>query len=156
MWKMQLIDEDHLLIKYAIEDVVTLKLPEPNSQVAFYVFYNIWKCQVVGFFDNKSDDLLYLFENFCDNFRNVNQAQHTSSPSNNIYVNLMHQRFKQTILGAKGSSFSEATKRLLAQLPISAQSYSTSPYLDMSLFSYDDKWVSALERPKACAEYPIR
>ena len=45
---------------------------------------------------------------------------------------------------------------MLAQLPISAQSYSSSPYLDLSLFSYDDKWVSAMERPKACGEHPIR
>lgn len=45
---------------------------------------------------------------------------------------------------------------MLAQLPISAQSYSSSPYLDLSLFSYDDKWVSVMERPKACGEHPIR
>ena len=28
IWKMQLLDEDHLLIKYASEDVVTLRLDE--------------------------------------------------------------------------------------------------------------------------------
>ena len=36
------------------------------------------------------------------------------------------------------------------------QSYSASPFLDLSLFSYDDKWVSVMERPKACGEHPIR
>ena len=41
-------------------------------------------------------------------------------------------------------------------MPISAQSYSCSPYLDLNLFSYDDKWVSVLERPKVCGEYPIK
>ena len=51
---------------------------------------------------------------------------------------------------------SEARKRVLAQLPISAQSYSPSPLLDLSLFSYDEKWVSVMERPKACGEHPIR
>ena len=65
-------------------------------------------------------------------------------------------RFKQTIVSAKYGGETEATKRLLAQLPISAQSYSSSPYLDLSLFSYDDKWVSVIERPKTCGEYPIR
>lgn len=50
----------------------------------------------------------------------------------------------------------EAVKRILAQLPISAQSYSCSPYLDLNLFSYDDKWVSVMERPKTCGDYPIR
>ena len=59
------------------------------------------------------------------------------------------------MIGARGGGVQEATKRILAQLPISAQSYSSSQYLDLSLFSYDDKWVSSMERPKACAEFPI-
>nr|KAF6410729.1 hypothetical protein HJG63_009171 [Rousettus aegyptiacus] len=28
--------------------------------------------------------------------------------------------------------------------------------LDLSLFSYDDKWVSVMERPKTCGDHPIR
>lgn len=56
----------------------------------------------------------------------------------------------------KGGGNIEATKRINAQLPISAQSYSSSPYLDLSLFSYDDKWVSIMERPKAASEFPIK
>lgn len=159
MWKMQLLDDDHLLIKYASEDVVTLKVGEPNSHASFYVIFNIWEKKVLACYLNTSEDLLHLFENFCDSFRNAqlnSETQFTSSPSNNIYANLLHQRFKQTIIGAKGGGPTEATKRLLAQLPISAQSFSSSPYLDLSLFSYDDKWVSVMERPKAFAEYPIR
>lgn len=34
--------------------------------------------------------------------------------------------------------------------------FSYSPYLDLALFSYDDKWVSVMERPKACGDHPIR
>ncbi|XP_058825968.1 DET1 homolog [Topomyia yanbarensis] len=159
MWKMQLLDDDHLLIKYASEDVVTLKIIEPNNHSSIFVIYNIWKNQIIGIYGNQSHELLFLYENFCDSFRNANlahQTQFTCSPSNNIYSNLIHQRFKQTMIGARGGGVQEATKRILAQLPISAQSYSSSPYLDLSLFSYDDKWVSAMERPKACAEFPIR
>ena len=80
------------------------------------------------------------------------QDGYTSSPSNNIYAHLIQQRFKQTIVSAKNGGANEARKRVLAQLPISAQSYSPSPFLDLSLFSYDDKWVSVMERPKACGE----
>lgn len=72
------------------------------------------------------------------------------------FIRLMQQRFKQTIVNARYGGLTEATKRLLGQLPISAQSYSSSPYLDLSLFCYDDKWVSMMERPKACGELPIR
>lgn len=159
MWKMQLLDEDHLLIKYAIEDVVTLKAHDPNSQMAFFVFYNIFDSKIIGVYNNsgnrKSEELLYLYENFCDSFRNVRQ-QYTSSPNNSEHVKLLHERFKRTLTVPKPSGQMESTKRLLAQLPIAAQSYSTSPYLDMSLFSFDDKWVSSLERPKACGEHPIK
>lgn len=73
-----------------------------------------------------------------------------------IIICLLIFRSKQTVISAKGGSHVEATKRVLAQLPISAQSFSCSPYLDLSLFSYDDKLVSVMERPKACSEYPIR
>ena len=45
---------------------------------------------------------------------------------------------------------------MLAQLPINAQSYSSSPYLDLSLFSYEEKWVSVMERPKVCGDHPIQ
>lgn len=159
MWKMQLLDEDHLLIKYASEEVVSLKVLEPNSHPSFFVFYSIPDSRVLEVFDNTSRDLLHLFENFCDMFRNT-QVQSDSlfpcSPSNNIYAKLLQQKCKQTIISARGGGAIEATKRMLAQLPISAQSYSCSPYLDLNLFSYDDKWISVMERPKACGEYPIR
>ncbi|XP_041763088.1 DET1 homolog [Anopheles merus] len=159
MWKMQLLDDDLLLIKYAHEDVVTLKAHEPNSQYSMFVVYHIWDMQIVAVYSNQSTQLLELYEHFCDSFRNASHNHRTPfacSPSNNLYSRLLHTRFKQTIIGARGGSEVEATKRILAQLPISAQSYTSSPYLDLGLFSYDDKWVSAMERPKACAEFPIR
>lgn len=159
LWKMQLLDENHLLIKYASEDVVTLKSTDANSQYSFFVVYNILESKVLAVYENTSKELLELFENFCDSFRNTSiysETQFTCSPSNNLYARLIQHRFKQTIISAKFGGKTEATKRLLAQLPISAQSYSSSPYLDLSLFSYDDKWVSVMERPKACGEHPIR
>lgn len=159
MWKMQLLDEDHLLIKYASEEVVTLRASEPNSQSSFFVIYNMPESKILEVYENTSESLLQLFENFCDSFRNArlySESQFTCSPSNNLYAKLTQQRFKQTIVRAIYGGKTEATKRILAQLPISAQSYSSSPYLDLSLFSYDDKWVSVMERPKAYGEYPIR
>ncbi|XP_060062548.1 DET1 homolog [Ylistrum balloti] len=159
MWKMQLLDENHLLIKYASEDVVTLKISDPNSQPSFFVVYNMVTTEVLTVCENISEDLLELFENFCDLFRNAtlhDGAQFTCSASSNIYARQIQQRFKHTIINAKFGGHTEAVKRLLAQLPISSQSYSCSPYLDLALFSYDDKWVSQMERPKACGDYPIR
>ncbi|XP_033120699.1 DET1 homolog [Anneissia japonica] len=157
MWKMQLLDEDHLLIKYSSEAVVSLLSQDPNSLPSFFVVYNMVTTEVIAVFDNTSKQLLELFENFGDLFRNASLhtfAQFTCS--SNIYARQIQERFKHTIINAKFGGHTEAVKRLLAQLPISSQSYSSSPYLDLALFSYDDKWVSAMERPKTCGDHPIR
>ena len=69
---MQLLDETHLLIKYASEEVVTLRSSEPNSQVSFFVVYNFKSTEVVSVYENTSDDLLNMFEHYCDFFRNTN------------------------------------------------------------------------------------
>ncbi|XP_017786088.1 PREDICTED: DET1 homolog [Nicrophorus vespilloides] len=159
IWKMQLLDENHILLKYASEDVVTLKSNDASSQPSFYVVYNMVESKVLAIYENISKELLDLLENFCDNFRNAhvyNDSRFSCSTANNIYARLLHHRFKQTIISAKYGGKTEAIKRILGQLPISAQSYSSSPYLDLSLFSYDDKWVSIMERPKPCGEHPIR
>ncbi|KFM73412.1 DET1-like protein, partial [Stegodyphus mimosarum] len=159
MWKMQLLDKSHLLIKYASEDVITLRLPDPNSQPSFFVVYNMLTTKVLAIYENTSEQLLSIFETFCDLFRNAAlhaPSQLSCSPSNNVYARTLQHRFMQTIVNAKFGGRTEAVKRLLAQLPISSQSYSISPYLDLSLFSYDDKWVSVMERPKACGDQPIR
>ena len=71
MWKMQLLDEKHLLIKYASEDVVTLQIQDPNSQPSFFMVYNMETTQVLGVYENTSEELATLFETFCDMFRNA-------------------------------------------------------------------------------------
>ena len=104
MWKMQLLDENHLLIKYASEEVVTLRTSDPNSQPSFFVVYNMVSTEVIAVFENTSEELLELFENFCDMFRNATlhcEAQFTCSASSNLYARQIQQRFKQTIINAK-------------------------------------------------------
>ena len=115
--------------------------------------------KVIAVYENTSTELLDMFEKMCDYFRNTfhqSLSQLTCSPSNNMYARQIQQRYKQTMVNARKGGHSEAVKRLLAQLPISAQSYTCSPYLDLSLFSYDEKWLSVMERPKTCSDHPIR
>lgn len=176
MWKMQLLDENHILIKYASEDVVTLRQADANiSEPQFFAVYNIMESRVLAVYENSSSELLSLYEDFSDHFRNAclhRPTQFTCNPSNNLYARLHHfryallsaeaqllmlmSRYKNTITFAKFGGQVEAVKRILAHLPISAQSYTVSPYLDYSLFSYDDKWISVIERPKQFGEHPIR
>ncbi len=159
LWKMQLLDSDHLLLKFAGEDVVTLKSTDPMSQPALIAIYNIHTTQFHSVFENISDDLLKVYEDNADYFRvpiSHPMSRDVSSVSNDRHARAVHMKFKQTITNARYGGRTEATRRLLGQLPACSQCHSSSPYLDLALFSYDDKWVSALERPKNVADNPIR
>uniref|UniRef100_A0A0K2T8W2 DET1 homolog [Megachile rotundata] n=1 Tax=Lepeophtheirus salmonis TaxID=72036 RepID=A0A0K2T8W2_LEPSM len=156
IWKMQLIDEDHILLKYASEEVVTHRKSESNSQLSFFVIYDRKNTRILSIYDNNSKELVEIFEQHCDFFRNSSESRIASSPSNNVYAALIQKKFKRTISNAKNGSITEARKRILARLPISAQSCSSSPYLDLFLFSYDEKFVSVMERPKGCGDHPIQ
>lgn len=43
---MQMLDENHLLLKYASEDVIVMKTAENSSQLSLFVFYNIVTTEV--------------------------------------------------------------------------------------------------------------
>lgn len=68
---MQLLDEKHLLIKYASEEVVTLRVQDPNSQPSLFMVYDMESTKVLAVYENTSEELMELFENFCDMFRNA-------------------------------------------------------------------------------------
>jgi de-etiolated-1 len=155
LWKMQLLDDSHLLLKYATEDVVTMRQSDSISQPALFGIYNIATTEFLHIYDNTSESLLRLYELNVDHFRTAvshPHCQQISSVANSSHARALQHKFKQTMMGAKYGERMEATRRLLGQLPICCQSYSCSPYLDLSLFSYDYKWISALERPKLCCE----
>lgn len=159
LWKMQLLDSEHLLLKYTTEDIVTLKQNDPTSQPAFFAIYDIKLTAILAVYENTSENFLRIYESQADSFRSPVShplAHYTSSVSNNLHARAFHMKFKQTITNAKYGGKAEATRRLLGQLPICSQSFSSSPYLDLGLFSYEDKWVSPLERPKQCGDTPVR
>lgn len=159
LWKMQFLSSSHLLLKFASEDVVTLKASDPSSQPALISVYNIETTEFQTVFENTSESLLQVYENNADHFRvpiSHPLSCHVSSVSNDMHARALHMKFKQTITNARYGGKTEATRRLLGQLPTCSQCHSNSPYLDLALFSYDDKWVSALERPKNVADTPVR
>lgn len=54
MWKMQLLDENHILIRYASEEVVTIRIHEPNTHASFFMVYNMATTMVnLAFYFNK-------------------------------------------------------------------------------------------------------
>lgn len=157
--KMQLLDEHHLLLKYGSEDVATLRTSEPAIQQSYFVVYNMDTTEVVAIYENTSKDMLAIYERFTEYFRNPRlqcEPHYYSSPSNNFHARELYERHKTTLITSRGGSVVEATKRILSQLPVACQAFSPSPYLDLGLYSYQDKCVSAIERPKTAAEHPIR
>ena len=159
LWKMQLLSDHELLLKYASEDTVTMKHSNPISQPALIALYDIKTTEMVAVFENTSQELLQIYESHADSFRvpvSHPLLADISSVSNNTHARALHMKFKQTITNAKYGGTSEATRRLLMQLPICSQCHSSSPYLDLVLFSYDEKLVSAAERPKQCGDSPVR
>ena len=160
MWKMQLLSNHQVLIKYAKEDTVTNKFNnDPLSHPALIVIYNLETTEIEAVYENTSEELLGIYERHADSFRvpvSHPLSYDISSVSNNIHACSLHMKFKDTITNAKFGGRREAVRRLLGQLPISCQCHSSSPYLDLALFSYDDKWVSAVERPKPCGDSPVK
>jgi len=155
MWRMQLLDENHLLIRYASEDVVSNRT-DSTAQTSFFVFYDIRETKILAIHESVSEELLALYENYYDDFRGFPTDRFVSTLGNSQEARRSHLRFKQTILNAKYGGQAETIRRVLLQLPISAQSFNPSPYLDLELFSYDDKWVSVYERPRPCSDSPIK
>ena len=45
---------------------------------------------------------------------------------------------------------------MLSNLPASCQALSPSPYLDAAIYSYDEKLISALMRPRPPPEAPLK
>ncbi|CAG0884730.1 unnamed protein product [Cyprideis torosa] len=160
MWKMQLLDEDHILIRYAPEDVVCNRAVDPSSRRSLFVVYQISSTRVIAVWENTSEELLQVLESYCDEFRNTSGPggvpHPTTSISNNLHERNIHNEYKDTVTQSRGGGRTEATRRCLAPLPLPAQSFSLSPYLDRDLFSFDDKWIMQMERPKMCGESPIR
>ncbi|TMW44594.1 hypothetical protein DOY81_010324, partial [Sarcophaga bullata] len=159
--KMQLIDSDHILFRYEKREtqlpleMIIGSVDQVNRNFKLYVFYNITQQKVLKIYPKDSVELLRMLRNFCDEFRNVRSLQipwNASSPSNNDFF---RAAFDQALNSFTGG-ITEAAARFNPTLPISSQSFSTSPYLDYSLFNYDDRFISTLERPRLNSLEPIR
>uniref|UniRef100_A0A914WV84 DET1 homolog n=1 Tax=Plectus sambesii TaxID=2011161 RepID=A0A914WV84_9BILA len=156
LWKMQMVDSDIFLFRLASEDLITMKV-DPNTQPTWYVMYNWKTTEVLGVYDCYSRELLDLYEKCTDQFRHPDgKVTFPCSTSSCHEAKSAHQRFKRTLDNAKGGCESETVRRVLSQLPLASQTFATTPYLDVSMFSYDDKLISQLERPKVAGDSYVR
>ncbi|RUS17166.1 De-etiolated protein 1 Det1-domain-containing protein [Endogone sp. FLAS-F59071] len=159
IWKMQIIDESHLLLKFTNTDAVVSRQLTEAAQTAFFVLYNLTTTEVVAVYENASEEMLALYERHADELRGLpfdGQTPFTSCCSNSVHAREALRRQQHAVRHAKNGGQSSSVKRVLANLPFCPQSFHESPYLDQALFSYDEKMVSALDRPKQCQDTPIK
>ncbi|XP_030470851.2 light-mediated development protein DET1 isoform X1 [Syzygium oleosum] len=154
IWKVQFLDRHHLLIKFGSVDGGLLVSRNADQHHAFFAVYNMETTEIVAFYQNSAEELYLFFEMFCDHFhpqsRNSLHMNFISSHSNNIYA------FEQLRGIKKKATFTQFVKKMLGSLPFSCQSQSPSPYFDQSLFRYDEKLISAIDRHRQSTDHPIK
>lgn len=160
MWKVQFLDRYHLLIKFGSVDGVVSHNLDTSHQTAFFVIYNFESTEILGFFQNSSEELLQLFEHYYDHFRVApsypSYMRFISSYSNNKSAREQFRKQKAACNNTKPGGYAQVIRRTLASLPCNAQSHSPSAYFDQSLFHFDEKLISAMDQYKPCMEHPIK
>ncbi|KAG9160401.1 hypothetical protein Leryth_008805 [Lithospermum erythrorhizon] len=126
-----------------------------ENHPAFFAIYNMETTEIVSFYQNSEVELYLMVELFCDYFHpssaNSLNMNFISSHSNNIHAceQLKYNR-------NKASNFSQFVKKILSTLPVPCQSLSPSPYFDQTLFRFDEKLISAIERHRQSTDHPIK
>uniref|UniRef100_A0A8R7VJD6 Uncharacterized protein n=1 Tax=Triticum urartu TaxID=4572 RepID=A0A8R7VJD6_TRIUA len=111
--------------------------------------------EIVSLYQNSSEELYSLFEHYYDHFHaNPQNSLHEKFISSN--PNSVHALDQLRTIKSKASSPSQFVKKMMASLPYTCQSQSPSPYFDLSIFRYDEKLFSAIDRHRHCTEYPIK
>ncbi|KAF5452832.1 hypothetical protein F2P56_027795 [Juglans regia] len=151
IWKVQFLDRQHLLIKFGSVDGGVSR--NADQHPAFLAVYNMETTEIVAFYQNSAEELYLLFERFCDHF-------HTAS-KNSVYMNFISSHSNnihalEQIRSVKNKASSQFMKKMLGSLPYSCQSLSPSPYFDQSLFRFDEKLISASDRPRQSTDHPIK
>ncbi|XVF01703.1 hypothetical protein REPUB_Repub04eG0111300 [Reevesia pubescens] len=153
IWKVQFLDRHHLLIKFGSVDGGVSR--NTDQHLAFFAVYNMETTEIVAFYQNTTDELYLLFEQFCDHFHatsiNSLYMKFISSHSNNV-----HALEQLKCMKNKSTGFSQFVKKMLSSLPFNCQSMSPSPYFDQSLFRFDEKQISATDRHRQSTDHPIR
>jgi de-etiolated-1 len=175
MFKVMMLDSAHLFIKYAkVQQVV--QRSTSCTQVWYFAVYDIQQAKVLCFLPSTSTEVQDLFKRFADHFWCTSESawgRFINTYSNNLQmreslppVESTSERDGPKMVGEDGvieptnrrsaSIHQQALQRVIVHLPMAPQSVSPSPYFDQGLFQYDDKLISALERPKPCADHPIK
>ncbi|CAL8468423.1 g7963 [Coccomyxa elongata] len=151
IWKVQFLDRSRLLLSMGLRNATQVR----SNSAYFLVVYDRESGCVVGFYDNKNEALLALYLQHTPYFHaacmSTPWARYvTPCPTSLHLPDPSHPQSPQPW------SQSQVVRRILANVPATAQALCTSPFLDANLFSYDDKLISATLRMRGYTEQPLK
>ncbi|CAF1194694.1 unnamed protein product, partial [Adineta ricciae] len=158
-YKVQFLTNHIILLKFAHESIVNKRQQEQQMHYALFVVYNIQTSTILNIYDESSVELAQIFEKYNDDFR------YSSSYGLINYRNLEffplstpagRRQFEHMYYHSTSTGDSDSIKRLLMQLPLRTITHTISPYLDLNLYSYDDKIVHIDDMVKTCPNNPVR
>ncbi|UJR25409.1 hypothetical protein I4U23_006756 [Adineta vaga] len=158
-YKVQFLTNHIILLKFAHETIVNKRQQEQQMHYALFVVYNIQTSTILNIYDESSLELAQIFEKYNDDFR------YSSSHGLISYRNLEffplstyagRRQFEHMYYHSTATGDSDSIKRLLMQLPLRTITHTISPYLDLNLYSYDDKIVHIDDMIKTCPNNPVR
>uniref|UniRef100_F1L532 DET1 n=2 Tax=Ascaris TaxID=6251 RepID=F1L532_ASCSU len=148
MWQMQIIDSDLVLIRFVQEDAFTSGAPISMAP-AVYVFYDWRNAEIINVFERNSQHFGKIVERCLEELKHP-ELLDNRFPCTAQYCQqgaLLYERIKFFLVHITGESRSETYRRLVSQLPFSTTLAPTNtPYLDPSMFSYDDRLLAIVER----------
>ena len=158
-YKVQFLTNNIILLKFAHETIVNKRQQEQQMHYALFVVYNIETSTILNIYDDSSIELANIFEKYNDDFR------YSSSYGLLRYKDLEffplstyagRRQFEHTYYNSTSAGDNDSVKRLLMQLPLRTITHTISPYLDLNLYSYDDKIVHIDDMIKTCPNNPVR
>lgn len=158
MWQMQLVTSSIVLIRYVTEDGF-MAVPTIAPYPALLVLMDWQTGVVLGVFDRYSINFLKLLENCQEEFKYphvfLNRFPCTIQHSQQALAT--HQRTKSALTETRGGSDKQTRKRIISQLPYSFSHIPIeTPYLDPSMFRFDDRLITLIERTKLIDSEVIR
>ena len=117
------------------------------SQSYIYVIYSIISTEILGVYNNGSEELLEFFLAWPQISPLIHGSVPTvTCPQNSEFARLAFLKSMENIINARNGGGNNAIKRGVGSLAYNAQSFLITPYLDHSLFGYDDKLINIIDR----------
>lgn len=166
IWKAQFIDVNHLLIKLGPSDQLQSSVKISESPITHcLIVWSIEEARVIDFYhDSQLDELFELCRDNHSQFRCPDQNEYgselffMSTSCNSAQERRLLSRTSEILACSKGSSIFLSLRKLASAIPYSCQSIANpvSPLLDVELFTYDEKYVSPIDRIRTKPDTPIR